>query len=131
MSDRAWYEGNPWDYGDSWEERERKRKLQEQVNRLEERVERIEKAIEGCEEAMVKNELVKAHELREMTDSANEQHGNELKKCPFCGGSASIRAVNNVRGVQGWLIMCDNCTATIGICKPLDHAIEAWNRRGK
>lgn len=68
----------------------------------------------------------------------------ELKKCPFCGGEATLK-MENKSGI-GWTIWCtcNKCHAkTSGYCpdlskehRALDNidnckklAVEAWNRR--
>lgn len=57
---------------------------------------------------------------------------NELKPCPFCGGDASIFAVNV--NILEYKIACHNCFAEIsriGICPSVakEKVINAWNRR--
>ena len=69
----------------------------------------------------------------------------ELKKCPFCGGKAIIKAADKNYGFTIWCQCKDgNCGArTVGYCPDTNNednsleniescknkAIEAWNRR--
>lgn len=51
----------------------------------------------------------------------------ELKKCPFCGGKASIRQDY----LELWLVQCDDCgIGTLSYVKK-EYANEAWNRRAE
>ena len=66
----------------------------------------------------------------------------ELKKCPFCGGEANIKAVNKRYGFTVW-VECRCGAKAMPYCADLDNedttitniekcktgAIEAWNRR--
>ena len=61
---------------------------------------------------------------------------SELKPCPFCGGTASIRAVTpvhdpNIRayGYGGYYPMCNDCLTTGNNYSTYEKAAEAWNRR--
>ena len=51
----------------------------------------------------------------------------ELKPCPFCGGEASIRKIDNVWYVVG----CDDCSCDVGRhwFYTREEVVEAWNRR--
>lgn len=56
----------------------------------------------------------------------------ELKKCPFCGGKATLNAGSD-RNYS--LVKCRDCGAESGMVKVSaeycadERAIEAWNRR--
>jgi Lar family restriction alleviation protein len=56
----------------------------------------------------------------------------EIKKCPFCGGSARFYAYDPFDGYQGNLttyrVECTKCRANIKNTNGV-NAIEAWNRR--
>ena len=67
----------------------------------------------------------------------------ELKPCPFCGGTGTIKAVNKNYGFTIWC-QCKKCNArTNGYCPSTNNedetiesiencknrAVEAWNRR--
>ena len=55
---------------------------------------------------------------------------SELKPCPFCGGTASIRAVTPVHdGYGGYYPMCNDCLTTGNNYSTYEKAAEAWNRR--
>ena len=65
-----------------------------------------------------------------------KEQNNELKKCPFCGGTASIREVTPVRknnskffGCGGYYPMCNNCLTTGNNYSTYEKAAEAWNNR--
>ena len=49
----------------------------------------------------------------------------ELKRCPFCSGEASIR-----QDYEGfWRVQCGDCgIQTLNYIKP-EYAIKVWNRR--
>jgi Lar family restriction alleviation protein len=49
----------------------------------------------------------------------------ELKKCPFCGGEAAMRHLENV----SFYVVCTKCNAGIETYSDKDAAIAAWNRR--
>lgn len=54
----------------------------------------------------------------------------ELKRCPFCGGEASVtehifRGLTSTYGV----VCLDCCCETRQFFDTADEAIEAWNRR--
>ena len=49
---------------------------------------------------------------------------DELKACPFCGGSA-----RDINQVIGHIILCRFCDARTGFYRTEEEAIEAWNRR--
>lgn len=52
---------------------------------------------------------------------------NELKPCPFCGGTAEIETSNEF--LYWWTAVCSECrTGTRGY-KLKEEAIAAWNRR--
>ena len=52
---------------------------------------------------------------------------NELKTCPFCGGTN----LNLRKGKYMWWVECCNadCAATSGAKSLKKKAVEAWNRR--
>lgn len=59
---------------------------------------------------------------------------SEPKRCPFCGGRASINfdleAIVDSQG-RNWVYnaVCDKCCATSGLAYSIEMAIEIWNRR--
>ena len=63
----------------------------------------------------------------------------ELKKCPFCGGEASVEdeycwspSFYNPDGRDGvfmYYVKCKKCGATTKLYSSKVKAIEAWNRR--
>lgn len=55
----------------------------------------------------------------------------EIKKCPFCGSSASIQDCSYSGSDPMWSIMCDNlmCFAYTEPFKTKQGAIETWNKR--
>lgn len=56
---------------------------------------------------------------------------NELKPCPFCGGTASYDYVM-IRNELFQKVKCDRCKAQTNIYKEdSSAAAEAWNRRTK
>lgn len=48
----------------------------------------------------------------------------ELKRCPFCGGEASIK----LNGKFYWIV-CSKCLAEVGGSYSGTEAIKQWNRR--
>jgi Lar family restriction alleviation protein len=56
---------------------------------------------------------------------------DELKPCPFCGKSASIKVNHSVGGMggEGWLVWCDTCGAEGTWDLGKSGAIESWNTR--
>ena len=52
----------------------------------------------------------------------------ELRKCPFCGGEATIYEDRHENIIYGYNVACDNCCATI-FADTEEEAIEAWNKR--
>ena len=58
---------------------------------------------------------------------------NELKPCPFCGGSAEIETDWDLTcdGYEpiGYYVVCDECMNQTATYKDEEDAIEAWNRR--
>lgn len=55
----------------------------------------------------------------------------EIKKCPFCGSSASIQDCSYFGSTPMWSVMCDNpkCFAYTEAFKTKQGAIETWNKR--
>lgn len=53
---------------------------------------------------------------------------DELKRCPFCGGGATVSKVYSINEYQ---IICNGCGAIFyHFCETSEKcAIEAWNRR--
>ena len=47
---------------------------------------------------------------------------SELKKCPFCGGSAMLMG-------DGHWIACEHCLSESDCYNTKEEAIQAWNRR--
>lgn len=56
--------------------------------------------------------------------------GFEIKRCPFCGGSASLIRLGNKGSTHGW-VECDNpaCNAEMPFQPTFEEAVELWNRR--
>lgn len=48
----------------------------------------------------------------------------QFKKCPFCGGEASL-----ISGAKCNYVFCNACGAETGLCDTPDEAIAAWNTR--
>ena len=48
----------------------------------------------------------------------------QLKRCPFCGGNAEVKDVDD-----GWNVECCLCGATSKTFVTHKKTIEAWNRR--
>jgi len=63
----------------------------------------------------------------------------ELKKCPFCGGEASLHKQfhtgyevgNQPRTICARWVSCDNCGASCGSVFSIEEAAAAWNRRAE
>lgn len=73
----------------------------------------------------------------------------EIKKCPFCGGNASLRqeqvtvkkykpimsvpdysiGYNSKSYVIKYKVICNKCKGMVGLYASDKTAIEAWNRR--
>lgn len=56
---------------------------------------------------------------------------NELKRCPFCGGTAEIVKVKSMNYSHLIIVRCTRCmasTKTFDDRKP-EYAVEAWNVR--
>ena len=54
----------------------------------------------------------------------------ELKKCPFCGGEATlVGAVYNDQHYNYVICSNDDCNANTGRCDTKDEAIAKWNTR--
>lgn len=73
----------------------------------------------------------------------------EIKKCPFCGGNASLRqeqvtvekynpimsvpdfsiGYNSKRDLIKYKVVCNKCKGMVGLYSSDKTAIEAWNRR--
>ncbi|MEY8367567.1 Lar family restriction alleviation protein [Anaerovoracaceae bacterium 42-11] len=51
------------------------------------------------------------------------REGKKLKKCPFCGGEASIIGHSTI-----W-VYCNECLGQTAAGDTEEEAIEAWNRR--
>ena len=49
----------------------------------------------------------------------------ELRKCPFCGGEASIYVAYD----DGYYVCCDECGCGLPVYNTEQEAIEAWNKR--
>ena len=53
-----------------------------------------------------------------------------LKRCPFCGGTATVAEVIDCDGSMFWEVSCDDCPGAMNWSfETEDKAIEAWNRR--
>lgn len=50
---------------------------------------------------------------------------NKLKPCPFCGGHAIIDGCDG----GDWIVICNECNASIGYKETKQEAIEEWNWR--
>ena len=50
---------------------------------------------------------------------------DELKPCPFCGWSATVRSY----GKEAWYVICCGCNIRKGIYPTREKAIEKWNER--
>ena len=48
----------------------------------------------------------------------------ELKRCPFCGGTANI-----AKGRIEFWAYCPHCGAQIELCETKQEAVKAWNTR--
>ena len=59
----------------------------------------------------------------------------ELKKCPFCGDSATLCTVVTTQYEMAYVVRCDNpnCVMASGgtLRQTMSQAIDAWNRRPK
>lgn len=60
----------------------------------------------------------------------------DLKPCPFCGGSASPyfdpEGVEDTMGRKwAYVITCNKCAASSGLCFSMEKAMEVWNRRAR
>jgi len=51
----------------------------------------------------------------------------ELKKCPFCGSEKLT--IRNNDWLGKWNVECNICSATTGLAKNKQRAIDAWNKR--
>lgn len=49
----------------------------------------------------------------------------ELKKCPFCAGSAHIMQNH----LNYYLVVCEKCFARTDATRAKEKAIESWNQR--
>ena len=57
---------------------------------------------------------------------------NDIKPCPFCGGTDFIEFAYPYRrkpGLKGSYVQCKDCGAQSGRRETIDDAIEAWNSR--
>ena len=54
---------------------------------------------------------------------------NELKPCPFCGGSADISKTLLYGKVAGYVVFCKKCGCEINARSSKQNAKKAWNRR--
>ena len=52
----------------------------------------------------------------------------KLRRCPFCGGEATIYENRHENITYGYSVACDNCCATV-FADTEEEAIEAWNKR--
>ena len=52
----------------------------------------------------------------------------ELKKCPFCGGEASIIRYHHIKAAYCY---CAVCKVRMPNSLTSEEAIEAWNRRAE
>lgn len=56
----------------------------------------------------------------------------ELKRCPFCGNTATVEEVRDYDGSMVWEVSCDACSNAIDWSFETEaEAIEAWNRRSR
>ena len=53
---------------------------------------------------------------------------DELKRCPFCGGSAFIPKRKVGGDLLPW-VFCENCGVETEYCETVEEAIKAWNMR--
>ena len=55
---------------------------------------------------------------------------NELKPCPFCGGTATIMKVEIPEMRVFWRVECSDCGASTWYrMMKREYAVRAWNRR--
>ncbi|MBQ9432952.1 MAG: Lar family restriction alleviation protein [Synergistaceae bacterium] len=61
---------------------------------------------------------------------------SELKRCPFCGGKASVRQITPLTGgtsrefgYGGYFVMCDWCMTSSNNYSTEQVAADHWNRR--
>lgn len=52
---------------------------------------------------------------------------NNLKECPFCGGSAEFERLGN-RG-QSCIVVCENCGCRLETNEEGEHCDSQWNNR--
>ena len=74
--------------------------------------------------------LVDGENKRELK---GEKRMNELKPCPFCGGTnLYVDGYDHTAGKR-WRVVCLDCMATVdlGWVQQKYRAIEAWNRRAE
>lgn len=60
--------------------------------------------------------------------------GEELKPCPFCGGEASIIAVEEESNAGGYVVMCSGCECSTRVWFPIKDDVRGilrseWNKR--
>lgn len=53
----------------------------------------------------------------------------DLKPCPFCGGEAELRAVDNEKINTDWYVLCLGCCVETFPSYSRKKAAESWNRR--
>lgn len=61
-------------------------------------------------------------------------YNDNLSACPFCGGRAYIEEVpveykRMATQPFGYMVMCEDCYAKMGLFKTKETAIMSWNRR--
>ncbi len=56
--------------------------------------------------------------------------GFAIKRCPFCGNTASLFRLGNVGSTHGW-VECDglNCGADMPFQTTFERAVMLWNQR--
>ena len=54
-----------------------------------------------------------------------------LKRCPFCGGEATMKRHFIGQNKARYKIGCDDCGFALSWCNRQSHAVKNWNRRAK